>query len=253
MTSPLSERVRVITSDLLLSTGLVRMAISTRDGGVSPPPLDMNLSFKVGDEPSNVRENRRRFLQVLGTSEEHLALPSQVHGDRVLGVSAPGMYEEGDGLITNVRGLFIGVSVADCVPILLLDERVRVVAAVHAGWRGTASGVVRKAISMMQHEYDSDPKDVLAFIGPCASTCCYVVGSEVAERFDDAVKLEDGDKTILDLKKANTAALISAGVDEDNIEVSPHCTISEPDLFHSYRRDKESSGRMLAVIGLVAP
>ncbi len=250
MTMSSSDRINVIVPEILVSTRLVRAAMSMRDGGVSPPPLDMNLSFKVGDEPSNVRENRSRFLRVVGTTEEHLALPSQVHGDRVLVVSAPGTYEECDGLITSSSGLFIGVSIADCVPVLLFDKRNHVVAAVHAGWRGTAAGIVRKAVTMMREEYASHPSDILGFIGPGASTCCYVVGKDVADRFDDSVKLVDDDKTILDLKKANALALVSAGMKEDNIEVSTHCTISEL-LFHSYRRDKDRSGRMLAVIGLV--
>ena len=111
-------------------------AFSTRNGGVSPPPLGMNLSFRVGDDPVNVRKNREIFFGGLGIHLAQLAIPGQVHGTNVQHVEGPGEYPETDALISSGRGLFLCVSVADCVPVLLFDPLHNAVAAVHAGWRG---------------------------------------------------------------------------------------------------------------------
>ena len=243
----------VITSSLLTSSGIVQSGVSTRLGGVSSPPFGMNLSLKVGDEPSNVEENRRRFLSVFGTASERLATPIQVHGNVVQRVSTPGQYPDCDGLVTDVPGLFLGVSVADCVPVLMLDRRRRVIAAVHAGWRGSSSGIAQQAIGVMRAEFDSDPVDITVFIGPCASACCYSVGKEVADVFDLSVVTKRDGIYFVDLKAAINLALASSGVPANQIEMSQHCTISDSDLFHSFRRDKEKSGRMMAVIGMTVP
>jgi len=230
--------------------GLVA-AFSTRRGGVSPDPLGLNLSYKVGDDPSNVRKNRELFFLPLGISLDRLAVPGQVHGSTVRVVDQPGEYPETDGLLTSRPGLFLSVSVADCVPILLHDPDRGVVGAVHAGWRGTAAGIAQTAIRTMNAAFGSDPGSLLASIGPSASVCCYVVGPEVAERFAPRFRQEQEGGVCLDLKEANRSQLIEAGLRPANIELSPHCTISEPELFHSHRRDGMKSGRMMAVIGRI--
>lgn len=240
----------IITSNILTSTGIVRAGVSTRLGGVSASPFGMNLSFKVGDNPSNVEENRKLFLASFGTSPARLVTAGQVHGFVVQTVSAPGQVPECDGLVTDVPELFLGISVADCVPVLMVDTQSRVIAAVHAGWRGTSLKIVQQAIGVMRKEFGSQPTNIVAFIGPGASACCYSVGEEVAGTFDASVVTTRDGKIFVDLKAANNLALISYGVPAHQIEVSPHCTISDSHLFHSFRRDKEKSGRMLAVIGL---
>jgi YfiH family protein len=216
---------------------------------VSPPPLGLNLSFRVGDDPANVVRNRGIFFGGLGIPLASLAIPGQVHGSTVLLVDRPGEYPETDALITSVEGLFLCVSVADCVPVLLFDPLRNAIAAVHAGWRGTAAGIAAAAVEAMGAEFGSLPSGLFASIGPSASNCCYSVGDEVASRFPAAFVRTDGAARFVDLKGANRKQLLDAGLRPENVELSPYCTISNPTLFHSFRRDGVKSGRMMAVIG----
>ena len=227
-------------------------AFSTRQGGVSPPPLGMNLSFKVGDDPANVRKNREIFLGALGIPPESLAIPGQVHGTTVRRAESPGEYPETDALISGTPGVFLCVSVADCVPILLFDPLHNAFAAVHAGWRGTSSGITESAVARMHAEFGSLPDRILASIGPSASVCCYRVGEDVARQFPPSNVRRESGESFVDLKGANRGQLLEAGLKPGNIELSPYCTISDSGLFHSHRREGTGSGRMMGVIGLMA-
>jgi polyphenol oxidase len=224
-------------------------AMSTRQGGVSRQPLGMNLSFNVGDDPERVRTNRERFFGGLGIRQDELVVPGQVHGLTVREVERAGSCPETDGLVTSKKRLFLCVTVADCVPVLLADPVTRTVAAVHAGWRGTAGGIVKRAMEILTGRFGVRPEDLLAYVGPSAGTCCYAVGDDVASRFPREVVGRLGDQPTVDLKAANRDQLIAAGLFSRNIEISPFCTISDHELFHSHRRDAASSGRMMAVIG----
>lgn len=241
----------IIRSTLLDSTGLVRTGMSTRYDASSGPPFDFNLSFNVGDDPSRVRLNRERFFGSLGISLDRLAIPKQVHSNTVMFADHPGGYDNCDALVTNTPGLSLCVSVADCLPVFLHDPKRNVIALVHAGWRGTAAGISENALELMKEQCGTDVGDVCAFIGPGAADCCYETGVDVAARFSmECVRQKDG-KHFLDLKAANRMQLVTAGVDPSRIEVSPLCTISDSNLFHSYRRDGKRSGRMMAVMELV--
>ena len=142
--------------------------ISTRIGGVSPEPYGMNTSFKVGDEPSNVRRNREIFMNQLGILEKQLAIPRQIHGDTVLCVKEAGVYESCDALITNQTNLYLTVSTADCVPIFLYHPPSESIAAIHSGWRGCRKNIIGKALSSLEWEFSAKPREILAFIGPSA-------------------------------------------------------------------------------------
>lgn len=131
--------LRLVTSDKLSRYSSVRFAMSTRVGGVSPEPLGMNLSFRVDDDPANVVENRKRFFGSLEFWESECAIPHQCHSANVQIVSNPGEYEACDGLITEVVGLPLVVTVADCLPVVLYDPAKSVLGLVHAGWRGGGS------------------------------------------------------------------------------------------------------------------
>lgn len=227
-------------------------AFSTRNGGVSPPPLGLNLSFRVGDDPANVRRNREVFFGALGIPGKRLAIPGQVHGSTVRRVNTPGEYPETDALISSEVGLFLCISVADCVPVLLLDPRHNAIGAVHAGWRGSAAGITEAAVRAMEGEFGSLPGDLIASIGPSASDCCYDVGEEVASRFPPPFVRTGHGRTFVDLKGVNRNQLLSSGLRPENVELSPYCTISDHILFHSYRRDGAKSGRMMGVIGRIA-
>ncbi len=239
-----------IAPSLFAAFAEIRCAVSTRHGGVSPHPFGMNLSFNVGDQENFVRQNRVRFFGSLGIAQHRLAVPRQCHSALVRKAEAPGNFEATDGLITDAKDVWLVVSVADCTPVFLFDAKKKAVGAVHAGWRGSASGIVAGAVKQMIAAFESSPSDLHAFIGPSAGPCCYEVGEEVASQFHpDVVHARKG-TVFLDLKKENARQLTANGVPERQIETSPHCTICGGQLFHSYRRDRERSGRMMGVIGL---
>ncbi len=190
----------------------------------------------------------------LGNPPAHVTL-RQIHSDIVR--NAHGLADrehEGDALVTDEAGLSVGVRTADCVPILLLDSEKRAVAAVHAGWRGSASEIVRCALHKMASDFGSDPTHIWAAIGPCIRACCYEVGSEVAQNFEyifpewaaDAPK-PDG-KRNLDLAQANIRQMKAAGVPANQIFDSCLCTACQIETFYSYRREPQNPGRETSAI-----
>jgi YfiH family protein len=246
---------------------------STRNGGVSSmPEHSLNLAGFNEDTAENILENRRRFLKLF---PGHWALAGcwQVHGADVRLVknlidAKPAEDARGDtvycdAIVSDARGVMAGVKTADCVPILMGDAQTGAFAAVHAGWRGTLAEVTTQALKRMAAEYNTKPHDVLVAIGPAAGACCYEVGSEVIDAFNDRFP-DAGDlfnptregHACVDLVKANRAQLTSAGIDEDRIYSAPLCTMCRTDLFFSYRREKNvygKVGRLMSVIGRVQP
>jgi YfiH family protein len=245
---PDREEMIVILPKIFSGISNVRAGMSTRIGNESDTEFGINLSYNVGDNPTRVGRNRRKFFAQVGISEHDLAIPLQCHSNNVLKVDTPGEYRECDALITNTTHVTLVVTVADCVPILLFDPINKAVGAAHAGWRGTMGLIVTRAVEKMKAEYRTDPAQMLAYIGPSAGVCCYEVGGEVAVMFGNKVVPYEKKKIFIDLKKENTLQLLQQGVLEKNIEVSTSCTICEKELFHSYRRDGQKSGRMMAVI-----
>lgn len=199
--------------------------------------------------PGEVK-NRAEFFSALGFSEKEVARASQVHSSNIAVVKNGGAYSMTDGLITNCQNVLLTISIADCVPLLLYDPLRKVVGAVHAGWRGTKDRIVLKALNILNREFHCNMKDVFVYIGPAAGKCCYEVGMDVAVHFSNEflAKNQNG-KYMLDLKSANMAQALEAGILLNNIEVSNNCTICDLS-FHSFRREGEKSGRMLAAIGL---
>lgn len=242
----------ILRSQLLQEYTDIRFGMSTRHGGVSPEPLGMNLSFRVGDESGNVSENRRLFFERLGCSGKDVAFPGQCHSDRIQIVTRAGEYDSTDGLLTNTLNLTTVVSVADCLAIILYDPVRRVTGAVHAGWRGTARSITAKAVHLLKHEFGSDPDDLRAYLSPSAGACCYEIGEEVANEFSGTCVIKREGRLFLDLKRANADQLIDGGLRKEHVEISHFCTICNPALFHSYRRDGERSGRMMAAVCLVS-
>lgn len=228
-------------------------ALSTRLGGVSHGKFGMNLSFAVGDDPEAVEENRRRFFGSIGIPTEALVFQKQVHGDVVRHVTMPGVLESTDGSCTSTPGIFLCVTIADCVPVFLFDPRVPAVGVVHAGWRGTAGEIARKGVEVMVRELGAQPSGMQAYIGPSAGVCCYAVGDEVVSRLPASCVHMTGGETKADLKAANRQHLLLAGLPAEGITIDPACTICGSALYHSHRRDGKESGRMMGVIGLRAP
>lgn len=237
----------------LLTTlsGLVA-AESTRHGGVSPAPYtSLNLGINTDDAPDNVRENRRRWLANWHLTEAQLATSYQVHGTAVQVATQGGRTHGYDALITNVPGLMVGVTVADCTPILVVDTRHRAVAAIHAGWRGTVGGIVASTLRTMQRDYGTQPADCLAYVGTCIDACSFEVGPDVANHFAanrTTVDPRTG-KAMVDLKQANADQLRDFGLLDDQIEVSPFSTVLHNADYFSHRLERGLTGRMLVLIG----
>ncbi len=228
-------------------------AESTRHGGVSPAPYaSLNLGKSTGDAPSNVAENRRRFCAALGFAPEQLAWSRQVHGDRMRLVTEPGGAEGFDALVTDKPGILLAVSMADCTPVLIFDSKSRAIGAVHSGWPGTAARLAEKTMLRMAAEFGTRGEDCFAYVGTCIDECSFEVGEEVAVQFDAAFKRYDETrgKFLVDLKKANAAMLMACGIPGQRIEISPYSTILNHEDYFSHRREKGTTGRMMAVIGM---
>lgn len=256
---------------------------STRPGGASDLEGEkvLNLWFTDWDSRENVLENRRRFQSALGSANLPLVTLKQIHSD-VIHVfdSAPANTCHGDAAITNRPGLLLAVQTADCVPILLADPRKRAIAAVHAGWRGTLARILAKTIGAMQMHFGSNPRDLLAAVGPCIGPCCYEVGTEVAtqflSQFPDAPsyfdELRTGDEpnplqwlnmappghqppprnVLLDLRKANRSQLLAAGLQQRNVSFVDLCTACRSELLFSYRKEGAATGRLMSAIAIRA-
>ena len=187
-----------------------------------------------------------------GAADLTLRTLRQVHSNTIRPTSEASDAAEGDGLVSNVDGLLLGIRTADCLPLLLLDREQRAVAAVHAGWRGSASQIAVRAVERMAADFGSRPEQLEALIGPCIGSDRYEVGPEVAEHFppEAILEMEARPRPFLDLATANRLQLERVGLRSAQIHVAGLCTYSRDDWFHSYRRDADRSGRMLAVIGL---
>jgi hypothetical protein len=175
-----------------------------------------------------------------------MASVKQIHSDVTYVAREAGCVGEGDALVTRTQGVAVSVRTADCFPILLADPETRAVAAIHAGWRGTAAGVVRASLDRMRTEFGTDPKNVFAAIGPGIGGCCYEVGVEVARQFGMTAAGN------LDLAVENKKQLIVAGLQPDRIERVGGCTFCHPAQFFSWRRDHDRAGRMISFIRLAA-
>jgi polyphenol oxidase len=203
-----------------------------------------------------IQINRARFLAAIGAVGWPVLKLRQVHSGAVRQMNdtmAAGDPVEGDASITSLPGALLAVQTADCVPILIADRNSRCVAAVHAGWRGTAARIAELTIERLVQEYSVKPEDLSASIGPHIGVCCYEVGSEVVDGIADHQAFEQRDgwtKPHLNLGIANRNQLLRAGVAANQIETSSLCTRCRADLFFSYRREGEHAGRLLSVIGI---
>jgi YfiH family protein len=228
-------------------------AESTRHGGVSAPPFaSLNLGINTDDSADNVNENRRRFFRDIGAETFGFSSSLQVHGTEVYMATTDGRVEGYDALITNQPGLLIGVTVADCVPILIYDRKNRAVAAIHAGWRGTVGGIVTCTLTTMKQQFGTTGENCYGYIGTCIDTASFEIGAEVADQFDPVyLRTNPGSqKTCADLKSANANLLRQFGVPPMQIAISPFSTVVHNADYFSYRAEHGQTGRMLAVVGV---
>ena len=198
-------------------------------------------------------------LPYLGWGDLPVFRPIQVHGSRVLQITAaenPGaLREEADGLASGRRGIVLAVASADCVPLILFDPGARAGAVLHAGWRGTVRRIALEGVRVLKDTWGCRPGNLLALPGPCIGPCCYRVGEELVRAFAEAgivgegILLGEEGSRHIDLSAANRLLLEEAGVPRRNILGGALCTRCRPDLFPSYRREGAGAGRMLAFLG----
>jgi hypothetical protein len=246
--------------------GLVH-GFSTRLGGVSQGIYaSMNLGLNRGDDPDCVRENYRRFLNAIGAEGRQFAMCNQVHGSVVRTITTADVKTdvygklgyEADGMMTALPGVTLVVFAADCIPVLLCDPVRRVIAAVHAGWRGTAYGIVTEAVSRMKLVYGCKPENIRAAIGPGIGPCCFETHEDVPNAMTAAVaspalpyiKIKENGKFTVDLKGINARRLELAGLDPANIAVCDDCTSCMGDKYWSHRKVGGDRGSMAAMIEL---
>ncbi|MFT3743955.1 MAG: peptidoglycan editing factor PgeF [Pyrinomonadaceae bacterium] len=256
------DNVKVLVCSALEQAGFTN-GFSTRLGGVSAfPDGDLNLAGFNEDEAENIYENRRRFLRAFD-GDFQLAMVWQVHGDQIKTVGSVDdigdSEEKADAVVSNIPNILAGAKTADCVPVLIGDPVTGAFSAIHAGWRGTVQSIVVKAVQKLKDLYGSDPKNMIAAIGPAAGCTNYEIGSDVIEAF--AANFPDSDKyftstreghALVDLHRANRDQLNAAGLKNENSYTAPFCTMERPDLFFSYRLEKQrygKTGRLLSVIG----
>lgn len=254
----------------LSATGIVKHGFSTRKGGVSTGIFSsMNLNFKRGDDPDAVLENYRRMAAALNMRVEDMVLSDQTHTtnvrviteeDRGKGILKPQDYSDVDGMITNVPGIVLVTSYADCVPLYFVDPVRKAIGLSHSGWKGTVGHIGQKTVWKMHEVYGSEPKDIVAAIGPSICQSCYEVSDDVAEAFranftaDEAadILLDKGNgKYQLDLWKANWYVLTDAGILPEHLSVTDLCTACHPNLLWSHRKTNGQRGGLSAFLSLI--
>ena len=254
----------------LSATGIVKHGFSTRKGGVSTGIFSlMNLNFKRGDDPDAVMENYRRIAAALDMRVEDMVLSDQTHTtnvrviteeDRGKGILKPQDYRDVDGMITNVPGLVLVTSYADCVPLYFVDPVRKAIGLSHSGWKGTVGHIGQKTVWKMHEVYGSEPKDIVAAIGPSICQSCYEVSEDVAEAFKtnfaeneaEDILLDKGNgKYQLDLWKANWYVLTDAGILPEHLSVTDLCTACHPDLLWSHRKTNGQRGGLSAFLSLI--
>lgn len=228
----------------------ITFGFSTKVGLQRKKPYYFNMSYTVGDNQQKVNENRSAFFKQLGLNAESVAYQKQVHGDYISFVEEGGECGKSDAIISTSKNLGLAISTADCCVIFIYDPVNKVIAGVHAGWRGTSREILLKVLQILSNEFDSAPGDLICYLSPSISDTNYEVGVEVAEQFDlDYLKQKNG-KYLLDIPRINKDILLNYGVMPHKFQVSNLCSCEYSSILHSYRRDGKKSGRALGVIAM---
>lgn len=250
-------------------TGIVKHGFSTRLGGVSRGCYaSLNLSLDRGDREEDVRENFRRIGEAIGVRCEDMVLSKQTHttnvrvvteADRGKGIVRERDYTDVDGLVTDVPGICLVTSYADCVPLYFVDPVNKVIGLSHSGWRGTVGKIGKKTVEVMKNTFGSDPRDILAAVGPSVCMDCYEVSRDVIDKVKEAFaehlweqlfyRKPDG-KYQLDLWKANELIFREAGISEEHIAVTNVCTHCNSDILYSHRAAGNKRGNLCAFLAL---
>jgi len=238
--------------------GLLHGFMGRRGGKSIGPYAGLNASYRVGDDNKVVSQNVCDMKLAVGIHDGRIITMKQVHGDQIVEVKDTNIKETGeaDGMFTKNTNGFLGVLTADCVPILFVAPGKKLVAAVHAGWRGTLAGIAEKMVRQFKEQYGVAADEVEAALGPAIGSCCYEVKNDVTEPLRQkwghvaapSIELRDG-KSFVDLRRLNRAILEGAGVPAQRIFQLGPCTSCAKDDFFSYRRERAETGRQISFIG----
>ncbi|MFA6391429.1 MAG: peptidoglycan editing factor PgeF [Patescibacteria group bacterium] len=250
--------LEIITSEKFSKISEIRLAVSTKDFGnqsLQHPIVSKNETFL----------NRKRFFDSLNINSKNVVNAGLVHGREILwttnanknidNTESNSLIQNFDGLATVERGLFLMVTIADCFPVFIFDPTSKCIALLHAGWRGVINNIVTNAIDTMKNKAQSETEKMVVYIGPGIHQCHFNVSKDLADQFlnslgPDVLQSKNGNNAVnlpLTIKKQ----LIQAGINENNIEISPYCTYCDDRFFSSYRRDKEKYIAQAAIIGMI--
>jgi len=243
----------------LANTAKCKHAITEK---ISSESYAFSMALHTREESKLIIENRKKMIKRLDWNDNaFFIVANQTHSDHILVIKEhrhrgwekiDTAVEDCDALITDKKDIVLTILTADCVPILLMDSQLDVVAAVHAGWRGSKAEIVAKTVKKMCEVFSCDPENIIAGIGPAIGVCCYEVDSSVADYFHATQKISllQKDKYMLNLPEVNKQQLLNIGLLESNIEMSQQCTACGVDRFFSYRKEKGCSGRFMSMICL---
>ena len=265
----IEKEVPYLEYPLLTDTKIVHHGFSTRLGGVSQGCYaSMNLSFTRGDGEAAVRENYHRIAKSIGVKCENMVLSQQTHTtnvrvvtekDKGKGIVKPLDYTDVDGMVTNIHGICLVTFYADCVPLYFVDPVQKAIGLSHSGWRGTVGKIGKETIRKMEEQYGSDPKDILAAVGPSICKDCYEVSEDVILEFQknfkerywkDLFYRKENGKYQLDLWKANEIIFKESGILPEHIAVTNVCTHCNSEILYSHRTSGDRRGNLAAFLAL---
>jgi len=249
--------MNLIKSKLLKERKEIIHCFTTKDNRM---PYQGSMALHTGEEHRAIIQNRDKLKSLFPKNSSFISV-LQVHSNNILDIKNKQNIGwdrldrtiQADALITATSSIVLTILTADCVPILLFDKKKRVIAAVHAGWRGTADDIIIKTLTYMKKSYNSNPTDIIASIGPAIGECCYEVDSSVASKFQKYHRFitnKISNKFMLDLKGINRKQMIDFGVLESNIDTIELCTSCENNKLFSYRKEHSCTGRFISAIML---
>lgn len=265
----IEKEVPYLEYPLLKDTKIVHHGFSTRLGGVSQGCYaSLNLSFTRGDDEAAVRENYHRIAKSIGVKCENMVLSQQTHTtnvrvvtekDKGKGIVKPLDYTDVDGMVTNIHGICLVTFYADCVPLYFVDPVQKAIGLSHSGWRGTVGKIGKETIRKMEEQYGSDPKDILAAVGPSICKDCYEVSEDVILEFQknfkerywkDLFYRKENGEYQLDLWKANEIIFKESGILPEHIAVTNVCTHCNSEILYSHRTSGDRRGNLAAFLAL---
>ncbi len=269
-TTLIQNQTPYITSTAFADIEFIHHGFSTRLGGNSKDFFEsMNLSYTVDDQKSNVSSNFEIMAKEFNIHTQNMVLADQTHtcnvmkvedAHRGMGIIRERDFSNVDGLITNITGITLVTSHADCVPLYIVDLKNKAIGLAHAGWRGTVGNIAKQTFIAMEKYYNTHAEDVMVFIGPSICKSCYEIEWDVASIFKEKysetdfqqiISIKSNNKYLLDLHKANMLNFIKLGVTIDKISTSDICTCCNPELLFSHRASHGKRGGMCAFLTLL--